>query len=128
MWKTKFSSHKQYYLVSSSLEMERRLIQTKVYYNHFYYMSETKRVTNLWIYQLQKSLSQVCTSLQLASTNALFYVITRRHCFIQVSRYLKVYTIPMFLHSLKQVFWKKTAFYICYIRLITSLMLLMRKV
>ena len=53
--------------------MQRRPIQTKVYYQLFYSVRK-KRLTNLKKQQLQKSLSQVCISwIQLALMNV-FYI------------------------------------------------------
>ena len=53
----------------SSLEMQRRLMQTKVYYNDFT-LSEKKELTRLQKKQLQKTFSPVCMlSIQLASMN-----------------------------------------------------------
>ena len=60
IWKIKFSSHKQC-LVFSSLEMQRRLILTKVYYKHFYCLKRKVSQT-LKSKQLQKSFSQVYIS------------------------------------------------------------------
>ena len=42
----KFTSHKHYYLVFSSLDVQRRLRQIKVHYI-FFTLSEKKRLTNL---------------------------------------------------------------------------------
>ena len=47
------------YLIFSSLEMQRELLQTKVYYK-LLDSSEQKRITNLQKQQLQKALSSVC--------------------------------------------------------------------
>ena len=116
-------------MIFSSLKMQRRLTQTKVYYKHFYSAWKETSHKPLKVAATKKSFSKVYISLiQLASTCFLFHVITGRHHFshkfIVTQRFS---TSPMLLRFLEQVFWKKSAFYIRYLHNNIT-MLLIRKV
>ena len=105
------------YLIFSSLEMQERLIQTKVYYQLFYSVWKEKSHKSLKVAAAKKSFSSV----YIIDTTCfgkcfLFHVIAGRHYFsynfIVNQRFS---TIAMLLRSLRQVFWKKYAFYIRYL-------------
>ena len=113
IWKTKSTSHKQYFLVFFSLEMQIRLIQTKVYCQVFYSgWKETTHESSI-MYELPKKIFPVCIiSVQLASMNVfLFSLMTGKHCvFYKVYRYSEVFSTAMLLVSYKQAFWIRPVF------------------
>ena len=103
------------YLVFFSLEILRSLVQTKVYYKLCY--SVWKETSHKPLKVAKKSFQSV----YIIDTTCfdecfLFYVTTGRHYFlykfIVTQRFGKT---AMLLCSLKQMLWKKSAFYICYL-------------
>ena len=102
-------------MVLSSQEMQTRLIQTTVYYKRFYSVWK-KRSHKPLKEQLQESLSQVCILLiQLASRNIFYSVITGRYYFLYKFIVTQRFGVnARLMPSLKQVFWKKSAFYTRY--------------
>ena len=92
-------------MVFSSLVIQKRLTQTKVYYR-----SQTIKSSSC-----KKNLSQMCMlSVQLASTNAFYSMWSLKdlYKFIVTQSFFATTT---FLLSLKQVFWKKSVFYLRYL-------------
>ena len=106
MENSNFFPHKQYLLGLSSLKMQRRPIQTKVYCKPYYVSQEVAAAKKAFrsVYIIDRTCFNECF---------LFHVITRRHYFLSLS--LQWFSATaMLLCSLKQVFWKKSAFYIHY--------------
>ena len=74
MWKTKFCFHNLYLFGLFSLELLRRLVQTKVYYKLRYFVWKETSHKPLKV-AAAKNLSRVCIILiQLASMNAFYYM------------------------------------------------------
>ena len=125
MWKTKFLLINSIYMVFSSLEMQRRLVITKVYYKPFYSVWKRMPHKSLKVAAAKKSFSSVYIIMEslihvIIDTTGFeeclfFLVISGRHYFsyklIVTQRFG---TTTVLLRSLKQVFWNKSAFYICY--------------
>ena len=89
--------------------MQRRLMQTKIYYNHFYSVSKETFYKPLKVAELQKSLSQVCISLiQLASMSVF---ILCGNCktlfFIQTYHYPKVWCNGLVFSFFKTIILKE---------------------
>ena len=115
--KLNFLSINSIYLISSSLEMQRRLIQTIVYCKFFY--SVWKETAN--------KLSEKATAKAPFSTVyiidttcfdecCLFHMITGRYYFLYKVIVTKRFcTVAMLLRSLRWVFWKKSLFYTRYL-------------
>ena len=101
-------------MVFCSLERQRRLVQTKVYYKHFY---------SVWKDSFQKLLKvepaeKFLPSVYIIDTTCfdecfLLRVIIERHYFLyKFIITLRYGATDMLVRSLKQVLWKKSAFYI----------------
>ena len=110
---TKFTSHKQYFGLFF-LEIQRRPIQTKLYYKFFYSVLKEKNISQS---SCKKVFPKCMLLIQLASSNVfLFHVIIGRNYFLY--KFIinqKHITTAMLLLSLKQAFWKKSLFYVCYL-------------
>ena len=102
------------YLVFSSLEMQRRVIQIKVYYQLFYsvwkemcykpWKVATAKKPFLSVYIMDTTSFDECF---------LFRVITGRYSFLYKLIVTQRFGVTAkLLRSLKQVFWKKSVFYI----------------
>ena len=96
--------------------MQRRLTQTK-YTTNFFTLSEKKRLTNLGKVAVAK---KPFPSVYIMDTTCfdesfLFRVINGRHSFLYKLIFTKKFGVTaMLLRSLKQIFWKKSVFYIHY--------------
>ena len=100
-------------MTCSSREMQRRLIQPKAYYKLFHFIWKETSHKPLKVSPAKKyflSLSTIDTTC--FNECFLFQVITGRHYILYKFRFR---TTSMLLHSLKQVFWIKSALYIHYL-------------
>ena len=102
------------YLVFSAVGIERRLVQTILYY-HFFSLCLKRNVSQT---------SEVATAKDFPSLYVigkacfdewfLFYVIIWRHYSLHKFIFTQsIFAVAMLLCSLKQVFWKKSVFYVC---------------
>ena len=101
---------KSIYLVFSSRERKRRLIQTKIYYKLFYclkrnisksFKSDSCKKSFPSMYIIDKTCFDLCF---------LFHVIIGRHYFLRKSSTSQRFgVITMLLRSLTQVFWSRSA-------------------
>ena len=114
------------YLVFSSLE---ELMQTKVYFKLFYSVWKETSQKPLKVAAATTSFSGVCIIVKTCFDECfLLHIITGRHYFLYKFVVTQRFgTAAMLLHSLKQVFWKKSAFYTRYL-LNNISMLLMSKI
>ena len=118
MWKTKFPSHKQHLFdLLLPKKKSKRFIQTKAYYKRYYSIWKETSHKPLEVAIAKKSFPSACT-FDTTSLNECFllHVITGRHYFLYkfiVTQ--RIGTTVMLLRSLKQMFWKKSAFCICYL-------------
>ena len=116
IWKTKLSSLNSVYLDFSSLEMQRRLILTKAYYKLFYSVWKKTSHKLLKVAAAQNSFPTV----YIIDTTGfdecfLFHVITGRHNFYtNLSLPRGLVQPPCCCVFLKQLFWKKSKYYIRY--------------
>ena len=115
---------KSIYLVFSSRKRQIRLIQIKVYYKLFYSVwKETShkplKVTTAKItFPNMYIIDRTCFDLRF-----LFHVITGRHYFLRkFSSTQRFGAIAMFMRSLTQVFWSRSAFYVRYLQSNTSVL------
>ena len=113
---------KSIYLVFSSREGQRRLIQTKVYYKLFYSVWKEKSHKPWKVAAAKKSfpsmyiIDKTCFDLCF-----LVHVITGRHYFLpKFSTTQKFVAIVMLLHSLTQALWNKSTFYVLHLLSNTS--------
>ena len=94
------------YFVFSSLEMHGRLIQTKLYYKLFHFVyKETSHKPSKVALAATKTFSQV--RMLLVQVASIFFTLCndwKTLFFIQIHRYPEVFSNPILLHSLKQVF------------------------
>ena len=117
MWKTKFCFHNLFLFGLFSLEMLRRLVQTKVYYKLRYSVWKETSHKPLKVAAAKKSF-QSMYNIETTCFDECFllHVTTGRHYFlykfIVTQRFGET---AMLFYSLKQVFWKKSAFYIRYL-------------
>ena len=120
MWKTKFSFHKQY--------LFGLLIQTKVYCKLFYCLKKKTSHKPLKVATAKRSFSSVYIIHTTCFDECfLFHVIIGRHYFLYKFIVTKRFgTIAILLHSLRQVFWKKSAFYICYLHNNITMLLILK--
>ena len=108
--------------------MQRRLIQTEEYYKLFYSVRKETPHKHVKVAAARKFLSSV----YIIDTTCfdecfLFHMITGRHYFlIQISHYSGLVHVVL-LSSLKQVFWKKSAFYILYLHNNITMLLIPNK-
>ena len=101
------------YLVSCSVEMQRRVTQTKVYYNLFYSVwKETS--TNLSKVAAVKTVFPKCVYHWYNLLRSMFFI-PCDNFFIQIYRYPRFGATAILLRSLKQVFWKKSVYCIRYL-------------
>ena len=115
--KLNFLSINRIYLVFSSLEMQRRFMQTKWYYKLFYYVwTETSHKTLKVAAAKYSFLSVYTTDTTCFDDCFLFYVITEKHYLnINVIVTKRFGTIATLLRSLRKMSWKKSAFHIHYL-------------
>ena len=83
IWKTKFTSYKQYFLVFPSREMQRRLMQTKVYYKLSLFslntsVSQTFKVAAAKtffpsVFIIDTTCFDECFSFHVITANSIFY-------------------------------------------------------
>ena len=120
MWKTKFPSHKQHIfdlLLPKKKKNQKRFLQAKAYYTRYYSIWKETSHKPLEVAITKKSFPSVCT-IDATCINECFllHLITVRHHllykFIVTQR---IGTTVMLLRSLKQMFWKKSAFCVCYL-------------
>ena len=115
-------------MVISSREMHRRLIQTKVYYKLFQSVWKEASHKTLKVAAAEKSFPSVfIIDTTCFDECFLFYVITRNNIFLHkfiVTQRLG--TTAMLQRSLKQVFWKKSAFDVRYLDNNITMMLIPR--
>ena len=97
--------------------MQRRLIQTKVYYQLLLYSVRKETSHKPWKVVVAK---KSFPSVYIMDTTCfdecfLFRVITGRHCFLYKLIFTQKFSVKaMLLRSLKQIFWKKSTFHIHY--------------
>ena len=115
------------YLVFSSLEMQRRLIQTEEYYKLFYSVRKEASHKHLKVAAARKFLSSVyIIDTRCFDKCFLFHMITG--IFFNTNFSLpRGFVHAMLLSSLKQVFWKKSAFYIRYLHNNITMLLIPNK-
>ena len=119
---------KSIYLVFSSQERQRRLIQTKVYYKLFYSIWKETSHKPLNIAAAKKVFPK-CVIIDKTCFDECFFfhVITERHYFLyKFSVTQRFGAIAMLLCSLKQMFWKRSAFYVRYLLNNTSMQLILK--
>ena len=103
--------------IFSYFEIQRRLIQTKANCKIFYSVWKETSQRPLKVAAAKKSFPSVCTIDTTCFDECFwFHVITGKkyfwYKFIVTQRFG---TTAMLLRSLKQMFWKKSVFYICYL-------------
>ena len=105
------------YLVFSSLEIKRRHIQTKVYYQLFYSVWKEASYKPWKVALAKKSFpSEYIMDTNCFDECFLFRVITGRNYFLYKLIVTHRFGVTvMLLRSLKQVFWKKSVFYVHYL-------------
>ena len=102
-------------MVFSSREIQRGLIQIKVYYKNFYSVSKEASHKPLKVAAAKKYFPSVfIIDTTCFDECFLFYVITGNSIFIQIYHYPEAW-VMMLQCSLKQVFRKKSPFYVCYL-------------
>ena len=121
-------SIKSIYLVFSSQERQRRLIQTKVYYKLFCSIWKETSHKPLKVAAAKKIFPK-CVIIDKTCFDEciLFCVITGRHyslCKCSVTQ--RFGAVVMLLRSLKQMFWKRSAFYVRYLHNNTSMLLILK--
>ena len=100
-------------MVFSSLELQRRLAQIKAYYKIFYPVWKETSVAKCVYHVFPKC---VYHGYNLLRWMSFIPAITGRHSFLyKFNVTLRFGATAMLLRSLKQVFWKKSAFYIHYL-------------
>ena len=103
------------FLVFFSLEMQRRLVQTKVHYKLWQFAWKETSHKLLKVAAAKKSFPSVyIIDITCFDECFLFHVVTGRRYFYTnyTQRFGETATL---LRSLKQVFWKKSAFYMCFL-------------
>ena len=115
-------------MIFSYRERQRRLIQTKVYYKLFYTIWKETSHKPLKVGAAKKSFPSVYIIDKTCFDECfLFHVITGRHYFLQKFSVTQRFgAIAMLLRSLKQVFWKRSAFYVRYLHNNTSMLLILK--
>ena len=119
---------KSIYLVFSSQERQRRLIQTKVYYKLFYSVWKQTSHKPLKVAAAKKVFHK-CVIIDKTCFDECFFfhVITERHYFLyKFSATQRFGAIAMLLCSLKQMFWKRSAFYVRYLYKKTLMLLILK--
>ena len=116
MQEIKFLLIKSIYLVVFSLEMQRRLIKTKVHYKFFYSVSKetTNKPQTFQSSSCKKSFLQ-CAIDRYNLLRWMFFILFdnwKSLFFVKVCRYFEVLSATILQLSMKQVFWKKLVFYV----------------
>ena len=104
------------YCTLSSTEIQRRLIQTKVYFNVFT-LPEKKELKSLQKRQLQKKFSPVCMlSIELASMNAFTLCDNSKILFfIKMFRCCKAFVMPCCCVLWRPFFLEKSPYFVSYL-------------
>ena len=115
-------------MIFSSRESQRRLIQTKVYYKLFRSVWKETSHKPLKVGAGKKSFPSVYIIGKTWFEECfLFHVITGRDHFLhRFSVTQRFRAVAMLLRSLKQVFWKRCAFYVRYLQNNTSMLLILK--
>ena len=113
--KTKFTSYKQCFLVFPSLEMQSRLMQSKVYDKLYYSVSTEASHKHLKVAAAKKSFPSVFAIDTNCFDNCFLFYNWKQYFLHKFVFTQRLDTTPMLLRSLKQVFWKKSAFYVHYL-------------
>ena len=118
MWKTIFNSHNQY-LVGLLVSRNAKKTHTdQIILPVFFTLSEKKRLKNLRKWQLKNNFFPSVYVFGKACLDQcfLFHVITWRHFLYKFMVTQRFFVTVKFLRSLKQVFWKKSVFYVHYLQ------------